>query len=96
LTVNVVHCCPEGAPENVFRQLASPPSISGSASSTILSSPLLEAGGWVAVYGPYLADDGTYKSPGDEEVSPPSPLHEVSLKCSSTELTFEQRILDWV
>jgi hypothetical protein len=80
----------------VFRQLASPPSNCGSSSSKVLSTPLLQEVGWVAVYGPYLADDGTYKSPGDEEVGPLSPVHEVSLKCSSTDRTSEQKILDWV
>jgi hypothetical protein len=57
--VNVIHCCPEGTPENVFRQLARIDD----------EVRLLRQGGWIAVYGPYLADDGSYKSQGDEEVS---------------------------
>jgi hypothetical protein len=58
----VIHCCPEGAPEHVFRQLA----------HTETGIRILKEGGWIAVYGPYLADDGSYKSQGDEEVSTPS------------------------
>ena len=57
--VNIVHCCPEGTPEHVFRQLALADE----------GAQLLRRGAWIAVYGPYLADDGSYKSPGDEEVS---------------------------
>jgi hypothetical protein len=33
--------------------------------------PLLADDGWIAVYGPYLNDDGSYKSKDDEEVRPP-------------------------
>ena len=55
----MIHCCPEGTPEHVFRQLAHAES----------GTRILRKGGWIAVYGPYLADDGSYKSQGDEEVS---------------------------
>jgi hypothetical protein len=57
----VIHCCPEGIPQHVFRNLST---ISKDGRS------LLKPGGWIAVYGPFLADDGSYKSQGDEEVSP--------------------------
>jgi hypothetical protein len=60
----VVHCCPEGTPENVFRELAFP----NEEFTPFRSDQLLVKGGWVAFYGPYLADDGSYKSKGDEEV----------------------------
>lgn len=50
---NVIHCCPEGLPERVFRELS--------------TKAILGEQGWIAVYGPYLADDGTYESPADEE-----------------------------
>jgi hypothetical protein len=58
--VNVIHCCPEGTPEHVFRQLSRATDDDG--------STLLKQGGWIAIYGPFLADDGTHKSTGDEEV----------------------------
>ncbi|KAK1920977.1 hypothetical protein DB88DRAFT_501735 [Papiliotrema laurentii] len=59
IMLNLVHCCPEDVPENIFKHL----------------SPLSPAGprlldpnhGWIAAYGAYKNDDGTYKSPGDEE-----------------------------
>lgn len=61
-TVNVIHCCPEGLPERVFRELARASSDGSDA------RPILREEGWIAVYGPFLSDDGTYKSPSDEEV----------------------------
>lgn len=51
---------PEGVPEHVFRNL-SPKTDEG--------RRLLRKGGWVAAYGAYLNDDGSYRSEGDEKVS---------------------------
>lgn len=57
--VNLVHCMPEGAAEDVFRNL----------------SPLTPAGrkllgpcGWIAAYGAYLNDDGSFRSEADKKV----------------------------
>lgn len=56
-----MHCCPEGVPENIFRRL-SPTTPSG-------RFLLDHERGWIAAYGAYKNDDGTYKSEGDQEVS---------------------------
>lgn len=81
MVVNVIHCCPQDLPERVFEQLSSS-SISSIDSDTNTNEeqeqeeeqgsvgPILSENGWIAVYGPYLNDDGTYKSKADEEVSP--------------------------
>lgn len=54
--VNLVHCAPEGVPEHVFRNL-SPRSPE--------NERILAPGGWIAAYGAYLNDDGTFRSEGD-------------------------------
>ncbi|WVF66888.1 hypothetical protein IAT40_001631 [Kwoniella sp. CBS 6097] len=59
LMINVIHCCPPNLPEEVFRHL----------------SPLTEDGkglldpsnGFIVGYSPFLNDDGSYKSAGDEK-----------------------------
>ena len=57
--VNLLHCMPPNLPEEIFRQLS--PSRS--------EGPLLTPEtGFVATYGPFLADDGTYRSEGDRQV----------------------------
>lgn len=58
--VNLVHCTPEGLPENIFRNL-SPKLKTG--------RRVLAPGGWVAAYGAYLNDDGSFRSPADAKVS---------------------------
>jgi len=58
-----VHCCPEGAPEGIFRHL-SPQTESGRQ----LLNPHT---GWIAAYGAYKNDDGTYKSENDKKVCMP-------------------------
>ncbi|KAL7419671.1 cyclin-like protein interacting with PHO85 [Cryptotrichosporon argae] len=55
--LNLIHCCPEGLPEEIFRQL-SPSRKHGRA----LLDPRR---GWVAAYGAFLEDDGAYRSAGD-------------------------------
>lgn len=63
--VNIVHCCPASYPENVFRHF------SPLRPCTSVTQPLLNREtGWIAVYSPFLADDGSYKSEGDEKVGP--------------------------
>ena len=62
IPVNLIHCCPEGYPEHVFEHL-SPRSPEG--------RKLLDpATGWVAAYGAFKNDDGSYRSESDQEVSP--------------------------
>lgn len=56
IPVNLVHCCPEGVPEHVFRNL-SPRTAEG--------RRVLVPNAWLAVYGAYLNDDGTFRSEGD-------------------------------
>ncbi|OCF34672.1 hypothetical protein I316_03715 [Kwoniella heveanensis BCC8398] len=59
LMINVIHCCPAHLPEEVFKHL----------------SPLTEDGrrildptdGFVVGYSPFLNDDGSYRSAGDEK-----------------------------
>lgn len=58
--MNLVHCTPEGLPENIFRNL-SPKLKKG--------RRVLAPGGWVAAYGAYLNDDGSFRSPADAKVS---------------------------
>lgn len=58
--VNLVHCTPEGLPENIFRNL-SPKLKTG--------RRVLAPGGWIAAYGAYLNDDGSFRSPADAKVS---------------------------
>lgn len=38
------------------------------------TGPILSENGWLAIYGPFLADDGSYKSKADEEVRPTHPF----------------------
>lgn len=57
--VNLVHCTPEGHPENIFRNL-SPKLATG--------RRVLAPGGWIAAYGAYLNDDGSFRSPADAKV----------------------------
>lgn len=59
-SVNLVHCTPEGLPENIFRNL-SPKLKTG--------RRVLAPGGWVAAYGAYLNDDGSFRSAADAKVS---------------------------
>ena len=84
MVVNVIHCCPQDLPERVFEQLVISTRKSSSIltpDSDMNTSedqqqgqgslgPILSENGWIAVYGPYLNDDGTYKSKADEEVGP--------------------------
>lgn len=70
MIVNVIHCCPDGLPERVFQHLASAPCPEVAHTQVQLGGGLLKPGGWIGVYGPFLADDGSYRSPADEEVSP--------------------------
>lgn len=60
ISVNIIHCCPEGLPEEVFRHF-SPETDTG---RQLLDSQC----GWIAAYGPFLADDGQYLSEGDAKV----------------------------
>lgn len=57
-SVNLIHCMPLGAPEEIFKHLTVPSS----------DSSLLVDGGWIVAYGPWLNDDGSYKSQADQEV----------------------------
>ena len=58
--VNLIHCCPVGLPEKIFKHL-SPKSESGRA----LLDP---THGWIAGYGPWKNDDESYKTEKDREV----------------------------
>lgn len=56
---NLLHCSPVRTQDDIFSHLGN----GGSGSST-----LVKAGGWVAVYGAFLRDDGSFASEGDEKV----------------------------
>lgn len=91
--VNIVHCCPEGLPERVFRELSYSSSSAGTS-----GEPLLADAGWIAVYGPFLSDDGTYKSLADEQVRPPNlsqGCRLMGIMDSSTRLGSRLKMLDW-
>lgn len=60
--VNLIHCCPLDAPENIFRHLSP---INPSIETKLIDT----SNGWIAAYGPWLNDDGSYKSDSDEKVS---------------------------
>ncbi|WVQ94496.1 hypothetical protein IAU59_001575 [Kwoniella sp. CBS 9459] len=59
LMINVIHCCPSQLPEEVFKHL-SPLTREGRAMLDPVS-------GFIVGYSPFLNDDGTYKSAGDEK-----------------------------
>ncbi|WWD16708.1 hypothetical protein CI109_101139 [Kwoniella shandongensis] len=59
IMINLVHCCPAGLPENVFRHFSP---LRHSSEGLLDSSK-----GWVAAYGPWLDDQGNYKSDADEK-----------------------------
>jgi hypothetical protein len=63
LTVNLIHCCPSGLPEEVFKHL-SPRSATG-------REMLNPRDGWIAAYGAFLEDDGSFKSSADAQVGEP-------------------------
>ncbi|TXT04253.1 hypothetical protein VHUM_04251 [Vanrija humicola] len=56
IMLNLVHCMPDGAAEDVFRNLSP---------LTPAGRKLLAPGGWVAAYGAYLNDDGSFRSDAD-------------------------------
>ena len=56
--VNLIHCMPLEAPEGIFQHLTIPS----------YGRSLLVQGAWVAAYGPWLNDDGSYKSQADKDV----------------------------
>ncbi|KAL1409534.1 hypothetical protein Q8F55_003518 [Vanrija albida] len=58
IMLNLVHCMPEGGVEDVFRNL-SPLTPGG--------RRLLAPCGWIAAYGAYLNDDGSFRSAADEK-----------------------------
>ena len=58
IPVNIVHCCPADLPEKVFEHAA----------TTLASGGVFP---WVAMYSPWLHDDGSYKSASDEQVGLP-------------------------
>ena len=58
--VNLLHCCPVGVPEKIFKHLSPQ-----NGNEAILDP----RNGWVAAYGPWLNDDGSYKSQADRDVS---------------------------
>lgn len=73
--VNLVHCTPEGLPENVFRNLSP---------KTEAGRKLLSKGGWIAAYGAYLNDDGSFRSAGDEKVNNNVVLANASLTANTS------------
>ncbi|WWC87681.1 uncharacterized protein L201_002572 [Kwoniella dendrophila CBS 6074] len=60
ILINVIHCCPITLPEEVFKRLSP---INPSSCPKLIDT----SKGWIATYGPWLNDDGTYKSEGDEK-----------------------------
>ncbi|ORX36330.1 hypothetical protein BD324DRAFT_651570 [Kockovaella imperatae] len=61
IMLNLIHCCPLGVPEEIFKHL------SGDISSSDVDESLLHSSSsWVAAYGPWKNDDGTYKSDADK------------------------------
>lgn len=56
-----MHCSPVRTQDDIFSHLGS--AVTG-------SQALVEKGGWVAIYGAFLKDDGGFASEGDEKVSP--------------------------
>ncbi|EIW69052.1 hypothetical protein TREMEDRAFT_62780 [Tremella mesenterica DSM 1558] len=56
LIINLIHCLPPESPENIFRQL-----------SPFTQPRLLGPFGWISVYGPWLTDDGLFRSENDEK-----------------------------
>jgi hypothetical protein len=55
--VNLIHCLEEHLPERIFENL-----------SPGADRPLLAPRGWIAAYGAFKQDDGSYKSEKDEKV----------------------------
>ncbi|WWD08827.1 hypothetical protein V865_006941 [Kwoniella europaea PYCC6329] len=60
IMINLIHCCPLDAPENIFRHLSP---INPSIETKLIDT----SNGWIAAYGPWLNDDGSYKSDSDEK-----------------------------
>ncbi|WWC99102.1 hypothetical protein V866_005997 [Kwoniella sp. B9012] len=60
IMINLIHCCPLDAPENIFRHLSP---INPSIETKLIDTK----NGWLAAYGPWLNDDGSYKSDSDEK-----------------------------
>ncbi|KAK6907139.1 hypothetical protein I203_101129 [Kwoniella mangroviensis CBS 8507] len=58
--INLIHCCPLDAPENIFRHLSP---VNPSIDTKLIDTK----NGWIAAYGPWLNDDGSYKSDSDEK-----------------------------
>jgi hypothetical protein len=63
LKVNLIHCCPPGLPEEVFKHL-SPRSPTG-------REMLNPRDGWIATYGAFLRDGGSFNSSADAQVGKP-------------------------
>ncbi|WWC60099.1 uncharacterized protein I303_102663 [Kwoniella dejecticola CBS 10117] len=60
LMINLIHCCPVELPEQVFEHLSP-------INARLVHKPLESDRSWIAAYGPWLNDDGTYKSSEDEK-----------------------------
>ncbi|WVQ62789.1 uncharacterized protein L199_000937 [Kwoniella botswanensis] len=60
IMINLIHCCPLDAPENIFKHLSP---INPSIETKLIDTK----NGWLAAYGPWLNDDGSYKSDSDEK-----------------------------
>ncbi|WRT65494.1 uncharacterized protein IL334_002437 [Kwoniella shivajii] len=59
IMINLIHCCPIDYSEKVFKSL--------SPRSTLDPKILNPSKGWIVAYGPWLNDDGSYKSDQDEK-----------------------------
>ena len=57
---NLLHCSPSRTQEDIFSHLGE--------DGTKQSTELVEEGGWIAIYGAFLKDDGNFASEGDEKV----------------------------
>ncbi|GHJ85232.1 hypothetical protein NliqN6_1634 [Naganishia liquefaciens] len=56
---NLLHCSPSRTQEDIFSHLGE--------DGTKQSTELVEEGGWIAIYGAFLKDDGNFASEGDEK-----------------------------
>jgi hypothetical protein len=79
--VNLIHCCPAGLPEQIFRHL-SPLQAEG----RVLLNP---NSGWVAAYGAFLNDDGSHKSAADADVSG-APMPTELVRCVAEDSQFDE------
>lgn len=63
---NLLHCSPRRTQDDIFSHLGHS---NACESGETQISGLLRNGGWVAVYGAFMTDDGSFASDGDEKVS---------------------------